>query len=180
MMYDESAYGKTAYGELANGKTTSCDNLRWLLEKHRYMVTNVAKTELKFFQRPKYAKICPDSIIVNNEEIKPKDLSKFWDSVWKRHVLETHYGNLLNKARYTLTKMIIIPGPIMNEKGHNITVVRFHSLWIPSLAKQITYSKYWQILNVVHYKQIRAVCRDCKRKISGAELDSILNRAKPN
>lgn len=44
---------------------------------------------------------------------------------------------------------------------------------------KVTLSKQWQMLNVLHYKGIRTVCRDFRRNISRAQLNVILNRAKP-
>jgi len=70
------------------------------------MVTNVAKTELVFFQRPRSAVKCPDSVIVNKEVIIPKDSIKVLGVTFDKDLSwKTHFENLTKKAKYTLAKM---------------------------------------------------------------------------
>jgi len=147
------------------------------------MVTNVAKTELVFFQRPRSAVKCPESIIVNNEVIIPKDSIKVLgisfdkDLSWK-----THFENIAKKAKYTLAKMRFLSKYLdQSSMKKVITSHYFSTIYYGSQVwlGETTLSKHWHLLNILHYKGIRTVCRDFRKRKRKAELDSILGRAKP-
>jgi len=146
------------------------------------MVTNVSKTEMIFF-RKNTKDTPPKSITVNGEEIIPKDSIKVLglqfdsDLSWK-----THYSKLLNKTRVILAKMKFLSKYLdQNSMKKLITSHYFGAIYYgsPVWLNEITTSKSWQLLNVLHYKGIRTVCRDYRRAKSRVQLDEVLKRAKP-
>jgi len=147
------------------------------------MVTNVSKTELVFFQRPKHSLPCPDSITVNGEVIVPKTSIKVLGIQFDNDLSwSTHYSNVMKKSRHILAKMKFLSKYLdQNSMKKVITSHFFGALYYasPVWLSEITTSKQWHILNVLHYKGIRTVCRDFRRTKSRAQLDLILNRAKP-
>jgi len=50
----------------------------------------------------------------------------------------------------------------------------------PVWLTEITTAKQWHVLNMLHYKGIRSICSDFRRKKSRLELDEILKRAEPH
>jgi len=99
------------------------------------------------------------------------------DLSWK-----THFENLTKKAKYTLAKMRFLSKYLdQSSMKKVITSHYFSTIYYGSQVwlGETTSSKHWHLLNILHYKGIRTVCRDFRKRKRKAELDSILDRAKP-
>lgn len=106
--FADNSYVSIASDSMEEAKASIISHLNVHNEslKNISMVTNVAKTELVFFQRQKHAKECPELIMVNNDIIILKNSIKVLGIQFNSDLSwTTHYSNLLKKSRYILAKM---------------------------------------------------------------------------
>jgi len=76
-----------------------------------------------------------------------------------------------------LSKYIDLPSMKTILTSHYFGTIYYAS---PVWLNEITTAKQWHLLNVLHYKGIRSICGDFRRKKSRAQLDEIMKRAKPH
>jgi len=146
------------------------------------MVTNVSKTELILFSRKPVTD--PWTLVVNGIEIKPKQSMKVlgltfdWNLNWNTHLEKTK-----QKARYILMKMKFLRKYLTEPEMKKVITSHFFGAiyyGAPIWLTEISPSKTWRTLNVLHYKALRTVCADFRKEKSRSELDSTVKRARPH
>jgi len=145
------------------------------------MVTNVSKTELIMFARKPI--IDPVSITVNGTDIKAKPAMKILGVLFDANLGWTsHIEKVKQKARFVLLKMRYLGRYLDTLEMKKVITSHFFGLIYyasPVWLTEITTSRIWNILNVLHYKALRIVCADFKRTRSRRDLDSTVKRARP-
>jgi len=145
------------------------------------MATNVSKTELIMFARKPI--MDPVRICVNGTDITAKPVMKILGVLFDQNLGWTsHIEKVKQKARYVLLKMRYLRRYLDAAEMKKVITSHFFGLIYyasPVWLTEIMNSRIWSILNVLHYKALRIVCADFKRRKSRRELDATVERARP-
>lgn len=132
------------------------------------MVTNVSKTELILFSRKPI--IDPLVIQVNGSVIKAKKSVKVLGLLFDSDLGWTsHLEKVKQKARHALHKMKFLRKYLTMEEMKKVITSHFFGMLYyasPVWMTEISTSSAWNLLNALHYKALRTVCGDFRRKKS--------------
>jgi len=175
-----SIAGKSLDSIKAKLETTMVKHNEFL--KRIGMVTNVSKTELIFFSRKPIMDQC--SLSVNGTIVNHKPTMKVLGLTFDSHLnWNAHLDKIKQKARFSLHKMKFLRKYLDQSQMKKVITSHFFGTiyyGAPIWMTEVSSSRVWNTLNVLHYKALRTVCSDFRKLKSRRELDTIVKRARPH